>query len=56
MRKLITERIQLINNQIKIQGKRMNNLTETGYSPLTTHHSLKKQQLPSVEILTSEKY
>ena len=34
--------IQSINNQIKLQGETMNNLTETVYSPLTTHNSLKK--------------
>ena len=29
-------------NLIKLQGENMNNLTETHYSPLTIHHSLKK--------------
>ena len=43
--------IQSINNQIKLQGETMNNLTEMVYSPLTTHNSLKKSAFTLAEVL-----
>ena len=38
-------------NTIKLKGIYMNNLTETVYSPLTTHNSLKKSAFTLAEVL-----
>ena len=43
--------IQSINNQIKLQGETMNNLTKTIYSRLTTHNSLPKVAFTLAEVL-----
>ena len=42
---------QSINNQIKLQGETMNNLTKTIYSRLTTHNSLPKVAFTLAEVL-----